>query len=263
MSERGDVIVVGGSGSIGTAVVERYLERGIGVVVVDKHPFAGRPPFAASFHHVQADVTCDDGIALAYASAEALALPIHHLVSLAGGAYPTEFAKLVDTDVEIIRRSVELNLTSHVLLTRAFLPLLGFGAADGDDRVDRSITLISSINAVRDFGLPAYSAGKSGMFGFVRAMAGELGAEGIRINVVAPGTVTTSSDSSQPKDREALRRGTVLGRLAEPADIAAAVVAMSHDLQAVTGQCLIVDCGQTVSSPPWRAGASTPAEDSE
>jgi NAD(P)-dependent dehydrogenase (short-subunit alcohol dehydrogenase family) len=257
LGQRGNVIVVGGSGAIGSAVVGRYLERGVDVVVIDKEPPAGDASPVARLHHVQSDVTRDDQIAAAYASAQALMLPIHHLVSLAGGAYPVEFGKLVDTSVEIIRRSIELNLTSHLLLTRAFLPLLGYGGATEGHRSDRSITLISSINAVRDYGLPAYSAAKAGLMGFVRAMAGELGADGIRINVVAPGTVSTPDDSGQPKDRDALRRGTVLGRLAEPSDIADAIVAISHDMRAVTGQCLIVDCGQTVASPPWRADPGT------
>jgi 3-oxoacyl-[acyl-carrier protein] reductase len=251
LGQRGSVIVVGGSGGIGSAVVGCYLDRGVEVVVIDKEPAMGNASSAAGLHYVQADVTRDDQIAAAYASARALTLPIHHLVSLAGGAYPVEFGKLVDTSSEIIRRSIELNLTSHLLLTRAFLPLLGYGE-ETKARADRSITLISSINAVRDYGLPAYSAAKAGLMGFVRAMATELGADGIRINVIAPGTVATPEDSEQPKDRDALRRGTVLGRLAEPSDIADAIVAISHDMRAVTGQCLIVDSGQTVASPPWR-----------
>jgi len=260
MSEPGTVVVVGGAGAIGSAVVERYLERGVGVLVIDKEPVAANA-HCAPLHHLQADVTRDDEIARACASAEDLSLPIRHLVSLAGGAFPREFGSLVDTDVETIRRSVELNLTSHVLLTRAFLPLLGYGTTgSGGDGADRSVTLISSINAFRDYGLPAYSAGKSGMFGFVRAMAGELGAVGIRINVVAPGTVSTPGTQRQPKDHAALRRSTVLGRLAEPSDIAAAIVAMSHDFRAVTGQYLIVDCGQTVASPPWRLAHGTARE---
>ena len=64
--------------------------------------------------------------------------------------------------------------------------------------------------------------------------------------------VVTSSSQKQPKDFEALRRGSALRRLASPKDIATAVHAMSHILTAVTGQQLVVDCGQLVKTPEWR-----------
>jgi NAD(P)-dependent dehydrogenase (short-subunit alcohol dehydrogenase family) len=248
------VIVVGGAGSIGAAVVARYLERGVGVVVVDKDstPIAVTASRDAPLHHLSADVTRDDDVAGLRSSIERLGLDTPHIVSLAGGALESEFDKLVDTDVDSIRESVELNLTSHVLLTRALLPLLGYFSAGRDGGPDRSITLVSSINALRDYGLPAYSAAKAGMFGFVRAMATELGASGIRINAVVPGTVVSGSPQTQPKDLTALRRGSALDRLAVPDDIARVVVAMSHDFTAVTGQFLVVDCGQTVATPAWR-----------
>jgi NAD(P)-dependent dehydrogenase (short-subunit alcohol dehydrogenase family) len=106
-------------------------------------------------------------------------------------------------------------------LIREFLPLLEFGhTRQAPDATDRSITLVSSINALRDYGLPAYSAAKAGMFGFIRAMAPELGTRGIRINAVVPGTVETGVQT-QPKDLQALRRNTALGRLTSPSDIAA------------------------------------------
>ena len=62
----------------------------------------------------------------------------------------------------------------------------------------------------------------------------------------------TPTSQTQPKDFEALRRGSALGRLARPEDIAAAMHAMSHTLTAVTGQQLVVDCGQLVKAPDWR-----------
>ncbi len=235
-------------------MVTRYLERGVGVIVIDKDstPIVVGAGSAPLLRQLSADVTDDDDIADARSSIEGLGWDTPHIVSLAGGALESEFEKLVDTDVESIRKSVELNLTSHVTLTRALLPLLGYASATSERPPDRSITLVSSINALRDYGLPAYSAAKAGMFGFVRAMATELGASGIRINAVVPGTVATGFPQTQPKDFTALRHGSALDRLAVPEDIAAVIVAMSHDFTAVTGQYLVVDCGQTVVTPAWR-----------
>ena len=252
----GAVVVVGGAGTIGRAVVQAYGQRGIRVVVIDREPFeqGGDANGTAGVEQVSADITKDTGIARARADVEALGWDIHHLVSLAGGAMDPEFGPLTRTTEATIRDSIELNLTSHILLTRAFVSLLtGESGNMATARSDRSITLVSSINALRDYGLPAYSAAKAGMLGFARAMATELGGNGIRINVVAPGTVVTdATDTTQPKDVERLRRGSALARLAEPDDIAAAVVAASHDLRAMTGQLVVIDCGQTVATPAWR-----------
>jgi NAD(P)-dependent dehydrogenase (short-subunit alcohol dehydrogenase family) len=255
---RGAVIIVGGAGAIGRATAEAYLDRGSRVVVIDQAAYPG--PSSPALSTVLADVTVDEDLTRARASIEQLGWEIGHLVSLAGGANMAEFGKLLDTEVTNLRASVELNLTSHVLLIRTFLPLLGFGTTNnGDDDEDHSVVLVSSINALRDYGLPAYSAAKAGMFGLVRALATELGAEGIRINLVAPGTVHSGA-RSQPKDFEALRRSTALGRLTAPEDVAAAVVALTHDLRAVTGQSVVVDCGQTVATPSWRSEVETSKE---
>jgi 3-oxoacyl-[acyl-carrier protein] reductase len=253
--EQGNVVVVGGAGGIGTAVVTRYLERGVGVAVVDiaEARVAGGPFQAARLRHILADVTQTEDLARAHYELSRLDRGWAHLVSMAGGALEPEFRNLTDTDVQTIRSSIELNLTSHVLLIREFLPLLGF---DRHSRTtvatNRSITLVSSINALRDYGLPAYSAAKAGMLGLVRAMASELGARGIRVNAVVPGTVVTDSSNTQPKDYEALRRSSALGRLATPEDVSDVILAVSHTMTAVTGQHFVVDCGQTVATADSR-----------
>jgi NAD(P)-dependent dehydrogenase (short-subunit alcohol dehydrogenase family) len=253
--EQGSVIVVGGAGNIGSAVVARYLEAGIGVAMIDKEP-SKTPPQPAQgvqFHQVLADVTRTEDLVRARSELDRLEWPAAHIVSMAGGALDPEFESLIDTDAQTIRHSIELNLTSHILLIREFLPMLGFDSVGRSPATtDRSITLVSSINALRDYGLPAYSAAKAGLIGLVHAMASELGTHGIRINAVAPGTVRGPASRSQPKDYDALRRNTALGRLAGPDDVADAILAMSHSMTAVTGQYLVVDCGQTVTPPAWR-----------
>ena len=75
------------------------------------------------------------------------------------------------------------------------------------------------------------------------------GAKGIRINAVLPGTVMTPRTAKQPKDFDAMRRGTALNRLASPEEIAKVVVTLSIDMTCVTGQSVIADCGQVVKAP--------------
>ncbi len=162
---------------------------------------------------------------------------VRHLVSLAGAALPGEFEEGLGLGAQTIKDSIALNLTSHILLTQALQPLLGEGS---------SVVVVSSINAVKDYRLPAYSSAKAGLLGFIRSCATELGEKQVRINAVLPGTVATPRTLSQPKNFETLRQGTALGRLATPEEIAQVVYALCELMTCVTGQTIIADCGQVV-----------------
>ena len=89
---------------------------------------------------------------------------------------------------------------------------------------DRSITLTSSTDALAAYGLPAYAAAKAGLLGLVRSLAATLGADGIRINAVAPGDVPTERNVREwahvPGWYDRLREASVLDRLGTPPDIA-------------------------------------------
>jgi NAD(P)-dependent dehydrogenase (short-subunit alcohol dehydrogenase family) len=164
-----------------------------------------------------------------------------HIVSVAGRALPEEFGDFLSTPIDVLSRSIELNLKSHVYLTRLAVPYLRESSA-----MNRSISYISSINAIKDFGLPAYSAAKAGLLGLVSSLASECGSMNIRINSVLPGTVRTRLTESEPKDFASLERGTVLRRIATTAEIAEVVWALSHVMTCVTGQNLVADCGQVI-----------------
>jgi len=98
----------------------------------------------------------------------------------------------------------------------------------------------------------AYGAAKAGLLSLVRTGAVELGPSGIRVNAVAPGVVWTPRVSAFLGD-EGRRRNvenTPLGRVAQPADIAAAILFLSCDLSAfVNGQTLVVDGGVGAKFP--------------
>jgi NAD(P)-dependent dehydrogenase (short-subunit alcohol dehydrogenase family) len=98
----------------------------------------------------------------------------------------------------------------------------------------------------------AYGAAKAGLMSLVRTGAVELGPAGIRVNAVAPGVVWTPRVSAFLGD-EGHRRNvenTPIGRVAQPADIAAVILFLSSDLSAyVTGQTLVVDGGVGAKFP--------------
>ena len=112
--------------------------------------------------------------------------------------------------------------------------------------ISLNYSLISSINALKTFNLPIYSAAKAGIYGFMNSMVKELGKKDIRINTISPGTVPTDKDiesngnfyNYRYKDMIALKDFT------KPEDVADAIFSLTHIMKAVTGQNLVVDSGQ-------------------
>ena len=244
------ILVIGGAGGIGSAIVDRYHRKGMYVIVGDIDKGVGerllsKYPTNTEFQYVDLldTISMEEFRKRIYDNHDYLT----HLVSLAGGAVEGEFGKLEQTSKEGISDSIDLNLKSHLYLIKDFVPLL-----EKAPQENRSIVLMSSINAQKDFGLPAYSAAKAGMYGMMYALTSELGEKDIRINTVSPGTVPTPRTLEQPKDFLGIAKGTALGRLATVDDIADAVYAVTHELKAMTGQDITIDCGQVRKPGKWR-----------
>lgn len=231
-------LVTGSSGALGSATASALVAMGFEVVGFDRAPSADR-----STDQV---VELSDAAAVAAAVERVRTLGrLAHVISIAGGAVPGEPATQrdpVSIEPELFRTSIDQNLTSHFLLLRAVLPWMREGAG-----TDRSVVFASSFNALSAQGMPAYSAAKAGLIGLMNALVDPLGAEGIRVNVVAPGTIRTPRTENLyrgvPGHFERLERATALGRLGSPSDVAEAVVALTR-LRHVTGHTLVVDGGQ-------------------
>ena len=109
------------------------------------------------------------------------------------------------------------------------------------------IVLIGSINGSRGkFGQTAYAASKAGLIGLAKSAARETGRLGIRVNVVEPGLVDTEMAKAMPEEaRKAALEETLVGRIAEPGDIASIVRYLcGPGGEQITGQVLRVDGGQ-------------------
>jgi NAD(P)-dependent dehydrogenase (short-subunit alcohol dehydrogenase family) len=162
--------------------------------------------------------------------------------------------RLRDMPIEEWNRVVETNLTSAFLCTRAALDqMLGNGGG--------SLVFVSSAGTLRGFPLAAcYAATKSALFGFARTLAAEVGAEGVRANVLVPGAMPESAIYQSampgiaeefgyaPEDGERiLQEMSAMRRVCTPREIAEAAVFLATDRSsAMTGQVLVADGGLTV-----------------
>ncbi len=250
MPESQTVLVTGASGAIGSATVRAFLSRGCSVLGLDRQPTGSDAPTSIAYIHRVLDLADSDPVERELADALRDMPPLAHVAGIAGGALPDEPRTRDDIEAitpELFRASLDANLTTQFIVTRAALPHL---QTQGPQ--NRSITLTSSFNALSAQGMPAYSAAKAGIAGMMFGLARPLGRLGIRINVVAAGTVRTPRTEAiwggVPEHFARLEKTTLLGRLGAPDDIAAAFVSLALDLQHVAGHVLVVDGGQLLNS---------------
>ncbi|MEV4339691.1 SDR family NAD(P)-dependent oxidoreductase [Streptomyces sp. NPDC049590] len=246
------VLVTGAGRGIGAAVARRLAEEGGRVLVTDRDP-AGAERTAAGLRRAGLTAeafTCDvaDRAAVEAAVARAVAAfgSLDVLVNCAAHCSPDGPLFEEDPD-DAWARDLDVTLTGTYRCCRAALPHL---AASGRG----AIVSIGSVNGLQDFGNHAYSAAKAGLGSLTRTLAGHAAPRGVRVNLVAPGTVRTSAWEGREDALDAVRAVYPLGRVGEPEDIAAAVAFLaSRDAAWITGTTLVVDGGLTAVHTGFRA----------
>lgn len=215
-------------GAEGAAVAVNYFRseekaRSVVAAVCDA---GGR---AAAF---RADVRDPSEVQEMVRRAQDLLGPIDTLVINASIGFPiTPFLEYEWSDFEA-KLTGELRAAFHV--TKAVVPgmiELGTGCIIG---------ISSGLSRHPGVGFCAHSTAKSGLDGFLKSLALELGPLGIRVNTVAPGLTVTDATAHMPEERWAqVARMTPLGRVAEPEDVAGAVLLLaSHYAGFVSGTYL-------------------------
>jgi 3-oxoacyl-[acyl-carrier protein] reductase len=242
------MVVGGGGGGIGTAVVLALAEAGADVGAVTVVPEDARDTAARvealgrGVATVVADATDESALAEAVAEVDERLGPIRHLVNVVGGTLVEDWWRAADYDMAAFDRVLARNLRYAVVSCREVARRLLEQGESG------SMVNISSVAARGTPLLGAYGAAKAGLESFSRTMALEWGPQGIRVNLVAPGTVRTprAGQSSMEEATAAIP----LRRRADPADIAsAALFLLSDHASYVTGQTLAVDGGSTLGGP--------------
>ncbi len=180
------VVVTGGTGGIGRAVVEHYADAdvvcsyhddadGADALVEATDSPEGRTVASAM------DVTNRDSVERFAEEAAATLDSVDAVVHTVGIVEPELLEESTD---EQFGRVVDTNLTGTARVARAFLPALRESAG--------SLVILSSVGGTAGTVDTSYAASKAGLHGFVRALAREVGPDGVRVNALTPGPVDTS-----------------------------------------------------------------------
>lgn len=241
------VLVTGGARGIGRAAAELALQQGAHVIVWALH--------AESLEEVQAAVprlslcqTVDVGdekqVVEALSEIETLLGPVDVLVNNAGYTLTSRF---LEENAHYWERVMRTNFWGVVYTCRAVLPSM---VARQEGSI---VNVVSDAGRVGMAGEAVYAGAKGGVVAFSKSIAQEMARHQIRVNCVAPGPTRTRILESNTEDGDAEKliekmiRRIPLRRIAEPRDVAEAIIFLAGDgASQITGQVLSVSGGLTM-----------------
>ena len=230
--------ITGAAHGIGAATARRLHAEGATVVIADYDDKDGRAvadDLGDRAMAVRCDVRDRTSVDAAVTATREAYGRLDQLVAVAGGSAPMPaFEELPD---ELWNELIDLNLSGVMRCIRAALPLLL-----ESDRA--AVVMVASVNGLAAFGEEPYAAAKAGLPNLAMNLGMRYGPQGVRFNVVAPGTVRTRVWEPQAGALDRLKQLYPLGRVGEPEDVAAAIAFLaSSDASWITGITLPVDGG--------------------
>jgi 3-oxoacyl-[acyl-carrier protein] reductase len=244
------IAVVTGAGSgIGRAIAVGYAHEGAQVLVLDINGETAAKTAAdiragsGKAQHFTLDVTDRAACRATAAKVATEVVQVSILVNNAGINRRNAFTADPDAVVKDWQDIMAINLNGVFNVTHAFLDALR--ATKG--RIV-NIASIQSFMHVRTPNSPAYTSAKHGVLGFTRALAAELGNDGVRVNAIGPGLIETPLNAqvraNNPELVKIFLDHTPLGRAGKPEDIAGPAIFLASDLSAyVTGTIVMADGG--------------------
>jgi NAD(P)-dependent dehydrogenase (short-subunit alcohol dehydrogenase family) len=182
------IVVLGGRGALGRAVVTRLRDDGASVVAAD-----ARPPGAeavSDVRHITVDLLDEASVSAALAAVPA---PLA-VVNVVGGYTPPQ--AVADLDVSVLRQQFELNLVTAAIVTKYAMPLL---AAQGGGAIVHTSSRVAAEKGENSF---SYSVAKLGVVRLVEAAGAEGMRQGVRVNCIMPSIIDTPANRAAIPDAD-------------------------------------------------------------
>jgi pyridoxal 4-dehydrogenase len=234
-------LVTGAAQGIGRAIADKLHAEGATVVVADLNA-DGAEQAAGEMergHAAEVDVSSPESVEALF---EKVLADHGKLDALVNNAAIVPFIPWEEVDLEHWRKIIDTNLTGVYLCSRAaWTPMRDAGYG-------RVVNIASNTVMAGTPNMAAYVAAKGGVWGFTRALATELGGDGITVNAVSPGLTETEGVLASPHKEafEFVQSLQAIPRRGVAADIAPTVAFLcSEEAAWVTGQMVVVDGGHT------------------
>ena len=210
-----NAVITGASRGIGRALAEKFLKEGFWVYGVDLLESGIRHP---AYRHFRRDIR----------EGRPEGIPETHILINNAGTLEEELA-------------IEVNLSGVIRFTEAFTrePEL------------RSVLFIASASARNGAEFPRYVASKAGLVGYMKNLALELGKRGVTCNSISPGGVVTPANRHILEREDlyaAVKAETLLGKWAEPEEVADLAWYLTAVNRSVTGEDILMDNGEQLKS---------------
>jgi enoyl-[acyl-carrier protein] reductase III len=252
-------VVTGASRGIGRGIALRLARDGADCVITYRRNEAAAAEAAAAVtalgrraHAERLDLAEPDQVGPAF---ERIAAAFGRLDILVASAAATAFRPLLEQKPHNVRRTFSISVDSFVAMAQAAVPLMSGGAG--------RIVLISGVDSFQAMtGHGVLGAAKAAAEALVRGLALELGPLGITVNAVTPGFIATDSSTYYVTEGLGVDYERATGRLlaatpvrrhGTPEDVAGLVAYLVSDAASfLTGQCIVIDGGLTITSPMTR-----------
>jgi len=237
-----NIIVTGGAGGIGTAISMRLAFEGATVGVcgrnmqkVNELCYLINEKGGSAFP-LNLDVTDEASVSRAIRTFSEEHGAIYAIVNNAGGSARKEACDFVNQKTAVIDRVINTNLRGAMICTHEALQYMSSG-------VGRVICISSVVGLQGKRAMTDYAASKSGLVGFTRSLALELGDKNITVNSVAPGWTLRT----QFEDNDEHANVCCIQRKGKPEDVASLIAyLLSDEASYITGQNIFIDGGRTL-----------------